>query len=495
MHLADLHVLNSPLAWLLWFAVLAVAMYFARLPAHRMLLSLGRALHRTLRLCARSILLAEQRLQARNREVLLAAGREAKERIIEREFERIDAQVRRDLAECPTLNRRLSEQATALEEDHQQSQEVPPAPPGWVKAVKAVAEIETPREDPMVGQILEAVHASLLKAQDQARAEYRTATRGRHEHLKRMMGHWRRVQQLLAGVEGKVTLLLQRTQIIDRHIAEYQDILHQTDRAERMLTSSSLVQFFVALFVLCVAVGGAVINFHLIARPMAEMVGGNSFIGTWKIADIAALVIILVEVSMGLFLMESLRITRLFPVIGALPDKWRVIMIWITLGLLTALASVEAGLAYMREILLQDELATSAVLRGQNGVPYASQFVWITTAAQMGMGFILPYALTFVAIPLESFVHALRTVLGMLLAGALRGLATTLRLAGDGCRYLGRLLVDLYDLMIFLPLWLEQQVKGHFGHPAHPVPESAPMASPGPAPGPRRTPKVKEQLS
>jgi hypothetical protein len=495
MQLADLHVLNSPLAWLLWFVVLAVAMYFARLPAHRMLLSLARALHRTLRLCARSVLLAEQRLQARNREVLLAAGREAKERIIEREFERIDAQVRRDLAECPTLNRRLSEAATALEEDHQQSQEVPPAPPGWVKAVKAVAEIETPREDPMVGQILEAVHTSLIKAQDQARAEFRTSTRARHEHLKRMMGHWRRVQQLLAGVGSKVTLLLQRTQIIDRHIAEYQDILHQTDRAERMLTSSSLVQFFVALFVLCVAVGGAVINFHLIARPMAEMVGGNSFIGSWKIADIAALVIILVEVSMGLFLMESLRITRLFPVIGALPDKWRVIMIWITLGLLTALASVEAGLAYMREILLQDELATTALLRGEHGAGFGNQFVWITTAAQMGMGFILPYALTFVAIPLESFVHALRTVLGMLLAGALRGLATALRLAGDGCRYLGRLLVELYDLMIFLPLWLEQQLKAQLGHPAQSVSEPGAMAAAAPVAAAKRTPKIKEQLS
>jgi hypothetical protein len=495
MHLADLHVLNSPGAWLLWFAVLAVAMYFARLPAHRMLLSLARALHRTFRLAARSVLLGEQRLQARNREVLLAAGREAKERIIEREFERVDAQVRRDLAECPTLNRRLSEQATALEEDHQQSQEVPPAPPGWVKAVKAVAEIDAPRDDPMVGQILEAVHVSLVKAQDQARTEFRTATRARHEHLKRMIGHWRRVQQLLAGVESKVTLLLQRTQIIDRHIAEYQDILHQTDRAERMLNSSSLVQFFVALFVLCIAVGGAVINFHLIARPMAEMVGGNSFIGSWKIADIAALVIILVEVSMGLFLMESLRITRLFPVIGALPDKWRVIMIWITLGLLTALASVEAGLAYMREILLQDELATSAILRGEGGAAYGNQFVWITTAAQMGMGFILPYALTFVAIPLESFIHALRTVLGMLLAGGLRGLAATLRVAGDGCRYLGRLLIDLYDLVIFLPLWLEHQVKAHLGAPADAARAPAAMAVAGSVPTPKRTPKVKEQLT
>ncbi len=483
MPFADLYFLNSPAAWLLWFLVLAVAMYFARLPAHRAILSLARALHRAMRLTARSMLLAEQRLQARNREVLLAAGREAKERIIEREFERIDAAVRRDLAECPTLNRRLTEEATHLEEDHEASKEVPPAPPGWVNAVKAVAEIDAPQNDPMVGQILEAVHSSLIKAQDQARADFRTATRARHEHLKRMMPYWRRAIQLLTLVEGKVTRLIERTQIIDRHIAEYEDILRQTDRAERMLTSSSLVQFFVSLFVLCIAVGGAVINFHLIARPMAEMVGGNNFIGSWRIADIAALVIIFVEVSMGLFLMESLRITRLFPVIGALPDKWRVIMVWITLGLLTSLACVEAGLAYMREILLQDELATTALLRGEGGVSYGNQFIWITTAAQMGMGFILPFALTFVAIPLESFIHALRTVLGVVVAGCLRGLAAVLRLAGDGCRYLGRLLVDLYDVMIFLPLWLEQQVKAHIARPAQP------------SQTPKGTPKVKESLS
>ena len=40
--------------------------------------------------------------------------------------------------------------------------------------------------------------------------------------------------------------------------------------------------------------------------------------------------------------------------------------------------------------------------------------MWITTAAQMGMGFTLPFALVFVAIPLETFVHSLRTVLGLL---------------------------------------------------------------------------------
>ena len=43
----------------------------------------------------------------------------------------------------------------------------------------------------------------------------------------------------------------------------------------------------------------------------------------------------------------------------------------------------------------------------------------------MGMGFILPFALVFVAIPLETFVHSLRTVLGLIGIGILRAVFET----------------------------------------------------------------------
>jgi len=187
------------------------------------------------------------------------------------------------------------------------------------------------------------------------------------------------------------------------------------------------------------------------------MVGGTNFVGSFRTADIAALVIIMVEVSMGLFLMESLRITRLFPVIGALPDKLRVRMLWITLSILIMLASIEAGLAYMREILLQDELATSALLRGNDALNLTGQDLWITTAAQMGMGFILPFALVFVAIPLETFIQSSRTVLGILMMGFLNLLAATMRILGNGCKHAGALAVQLYDLPLCLPLWFENR--------------------------------------
>jgi hypothetical protein len=451
---------GSILTWLTVILLTVLALYLTRWPAHGAIRSSCRILQAVMRMASLALLRAEERLGARNREVLLAAGREAAERMIEREFERMQGAVGRDLAECPTLQRQIQEQLQRIEEDHAASTDVPPTPPGWAHAVEAVANIPS-KGDPMVANVLDKIHQSLVEAQDKARDEYRTATRSRHQHLKAMLPHWRKLGQSLAQMDKNIGSLIYRSKVVDRQMEEYENILQGSDRAVRMLSSSSLVQFFVSALVLAIAVGGAMINFHLIARPMAEMVGGNSAIGSFKIADVAALVIIMVEISMGLFLMESLRITRLFPVISALPDIMRIRMIWITFAILLALASVEAGLAYLREILLQDELATSAVLRGEKGAVLTSGFLWITTAAQMGMGFILPFALVFVAIPLETFVHSVRTVMGIAGSGLLRGLAVACRLLAGAARHLGNVLIDIYDVVIFLPLWLERRIKAH----------------------------------
>jgi hypothetical protein len=123
------------------------------------------------------------------------------------------------------------------------------------------------------------------------------------------------------------------------------------------------------------------------------------------------------------------------------------------------LASVEAGLAYMREILMQDELATAALLRG-GAATAQSPFMWITTAAQMGMGFTLPFALVFVAIPLETFVQSLRTVLGLVGIGALRLTRLVLRLLGSAFTHAGTALVRIYDIPIFMPLFIEHLWRG-----------------------------------
>jgi hypothetical protein len=81
----------------------------------------------------------------------------------------------------------------------------------------------------------------------------------------------------------------------------------------------------------------------------------------------------------------------------------------------------------------------------------------------MVLGFILPFALAFVAIPLESFVSSSRTVLGGVLAWLLRMTAFLLRLLGNVGYYAGRFIVNVYDLAIFPTIWLEGIVLGTKG--------------------------------
>ena len=126
---------------------------------------------------------------------------------------------------------------------------------------------------------------------------------------------------------------------------KYEAINAKTDKAEQMLTVSAFTQFAIALLVMAVAAGGAFINFKLIALPMSEMVGAGDYLtSSLRTSEVAALVIILVEASMGLFLMEGLRITHLFPSIAGLNDRMRRRMMWIALVLLLTLAGVEAAL-------------------------------------------------------------------------------------------------------------------------------------------------------
>jgi hypothetical protein len=462
MSLFDIFMITPDpvISGLIWFLVLTVGLYLARTPMHQAIKSSTRVLYNAFRISAVSVLHAERRLGERNRTVLLSHGRDAAERIIEREIERMDGTVRRDLAEYPSLHRKISETLEKIEEDYRQTGEIPPSPLAWTQAVQSVAKLPS-KSDPMVVEILEDIHKSLVKAHDKALVEYRRASAERHGLLKNLVPYWRNIQRRLDEVDKHINSLLERSEIIAKHIEDYKEILAKSDRALRVLSSSALNQFFISAFVLAVAVGGAAINFSLIARPMAEMVGGQTLVAGFQMADVAALVIILVEISMGLFLMESLRITRLFPVIGALKDVVRMRMVWITFSILFILASVEAGLAFMREMLLEDELATSAILRGDAIGSVVGDFSWITTAAQMCMGFILPFALVFVAIPLESFVHAMRTVLGLTAAVLLRSLAYILRLMGNVSRHAGSVLRDVYDLLIFVPLSMERMIKSN----------------------------------
>ena len=71
------------LSVLVWIFLCIAAMYFARRPFHDAMQSLGRVIYNAMRTAAASVKIAHQRLEARNREVLLSAGMDHAERRID----------------------------------------------------------------------------------------------------------------------------------------------------------------------------------------------------------------------------------------------------------------------------------------------------------------------------------------------------------------------------------------------------------------------------
>ncbi len=449
---------NPFISMLIWIALLLAALFFARRPFHRGVGSLCRILHNAMRLTAAFVLSTEKRLVRHNREVLMAAGLEKVERLVEREFSRINAAVARDLDSFPHLQRQLTELTARLDEDYRSSADLPPSLPNWLPVIESIANIEH-SGDSMVANMLGEINRTLKEQHKSAIDNYRNSNAQRHSILNKMQPLWRQVQKALVKVDKSIENLKYRAQRIDRFMDEYEQIRRQTDKAARMLSSSSLAQFFVSGLFLAIAFGAALINFNLIALPMGTIFGVASKIGPYTTSDVASLLIILIQLTVGMFLMESLRITRLFPVIGALDDKMRYILIWVTLAVLTVLAGVESSLAFMGDQIAQNlqalrlSLAPGADLT--MSVPNK-----IPTVGQMIIGFLLPFVLAFVAIPLEAFITASRTVLGIIAAGTLRSFAFVLRLIGNIGYYVGRLIVNLYDLIIFPSIWLEGVIAG-----------------------------------
>jgi hypothetical protein len=435
-------------------------LYAARKPVHELLRAVGLLASGPLRISAHWLLAAARDMRERNKAVLLAHGREEAQQQIAREFERVALLVKRDLEGYPALQRRLLDEITRVEEDYKKCGEVPPPPPEWVEAVAAVAKVKSNGNE-LVVRVLEEINRSIKVIHDKTLAEYRRAYESRHKILDGFMPFWRSLDKTLAQADAKMTSLADRAAAIDGQMERFEQIVKKTDRAEHALTVSALTQFFIAALVLAIAAGGALINFKLIALPMSEMVGAGDYLtASLRTSEVAALVIIFVEATMGLFLMETLRITHLFPKIHALPDRMRTRMLWIAFVLLVTLAGIEAALALMRDMLIADKQALlQSLAASQAAVASDSWLARIPTIGQMLLGFILPFALAFIAIPLESFIASARTVGGAALVMLVRAVAVLLRLAGNLVRQFTRVLITLYDVVIVLPLLAERLVK------------------------------------
>jgi hypothetical protein len=455
-------------SWLFWpdnvaLSVLALGilamlfLYAARKPMHGVIHSICNLVTQSTRFISRWLFLSADNLRLRNQSVLLANSQESAATMIDREFERVTHIIRKDMQEFPALQRKLMEEVTRIEDDYRKCGEVPPPPPEWVSALESVSQIKSGGDIPR--KLLEDINKSIQKIHDKTVAEFRRSYEERHKILKGMQPSWRSVEKLIGEMDKKMVTLNTNAKQIDGHMAKFEGIRAKDSKTEHALTVSAFVQLAISALVMVIAMGGAFINYKLIALPMSEMVGASDYItNNLRTSDVAALVIILMEASMGLFLLESLRITQLFPKIASMEDRMRRRLMLASLIFLVILAGIESSLALMRDMLVADKAALMHDLSSSAPVATEGWMSNIPMAGQMIMGFVLPFALAFVAIPLESVVHSLRTVVGVLLVQAMRGLGFVLRFTGVVFRRFAKVLELAYDILIVIPLMVERWV-------------------------------------
>jgi hypothetical protein len=446
-----------------------VFLYFARTPVHRGFDEIGRLLGGALRICARWCRGMASKVVARDREMILEMGKGDLEAKIGREFHRIEGAFAKELARYPDLHRKIDDAVTKIDADFQECATAAPAAPGWSEAVTAVAKMP-PSGDGVVKKVLEEIHKSAQAGEKKALADFREATAKRHRILGAMAPAWKELQKLASEVARAVTGALESTKRIDGYMASYEKVRKGDEKEMRALGWSSTQLFVVSVLVLAVAVGGAFVNFNLIALPMSELVPSGSRIGGMPVSTVAALVIVLMEVAAGVFAMEMLGITSFFPKLELLPRSRRRMILAVALGGLFMLACIEASLAILREQIVESSNALKSALAGMAHPVADPATSRIPVIGQAVLGFILPWILAMVAVPLETMISTGGHIVLSVVAGLLHLGGMVSRLGGHVMRYALAAARHVYDIYIVIPLQIEKMTSSGRSAPSGPSP-------------------------
>ncbi len=442
---------HPALLWTLVGVLLMLLGYLARVHAHRLIERAARGGQRWLRLAGRGCAALSQRIDTRNREVMLALQFEITRRQLEREFHRVAAAVEQDMTKFQHLERAITEHITVLAEDFERSTQVPPAAPGWIGAVDAIAKLQAENNPEAVARVLSDIHTSVQDQQRETMREYRWAVNARHKILADLRPLWRRAANLVESVGRDSRDLLARAHRIDTLMAAFRELC--AHRADARI-ESFLARWVVALLLTGAAVGLAIVNAALLTEPLAQVLGAASAAPPAWVA--AAYTLALVAVA--LLLSEATQVTRLLPLIGGLPRNTRIMLTAMATVLLLALAAGES--------LLLTEVEALAGLS-------ESAANW----SLAGLGFLLPLMLALLSPALESLLATSRPVLAALTAQLLGFSAVLLRLGAGLWLELGRLLHHLFDLAIIVPTAaaeaLERRRRARQGQPESPPPPAA----------------------
>jgi hypothetical protein len=419
----------------IWVLVLLAVLYLVRGRAHIAVERASRAGHRLLRLAAHACALLAAQLQTRNREVMLALQSEITRRQLEREFYRVAVAVEQDMTKFQHLERSINEHVTLLAEDFERSTQVPPSAPGWISAVDAIAKLQAENNPEAVGRVLQDIHSSVQDQQREVMREYRWAVNARHKILADLRPLWRKVSKQVGAVGRDSRDLLARAHRIDTQMAAFRELC--ANRAE-VRVESFLARWLIALTLIAAAVVLGLLNVDLLGLALSGSFRGQSAQHV-DLVSLTPIAYTLAVAAAGLLLSECLQVSRMLPMVGGLPRRTRFLLTGVALLLVMVLASGEA--------LLLGSLA---------GIDLPGWPQPLSAWGMANVGVVVPLLLAVLAPALESLLATSRPVLASAAAALLTLTAVLLRLTGRVWLELGRLTHHVYDILLFVPLAIEE---------------------------------------
>lgn len=443
-----------------WIVASMVFLFLAREPVHKVINALSDATAGGLRKLAEWTKNAAQAMREKDRKVLLESGVAKIQGEILQEFSKIDMANTKSLAGYPKLQLRLDDNISQIERGYKECGQVTPEAPGWSEVIESIGRAQGSTSDRIIENMLSEIHKSAVDGEKKALSEFRDVAAKRHKILGSMAPVWKRVEKLGKDINSQVEKVMENGRNIEKYMARYEKISAAEPESIDMLSSKVTKLFIISLIVIFVGLVGAFINFNLIALPMSELVPAGVRVAGMAVSEVSALVIVALELVLGIFMFEAIGVTHTFPQISNMTRGKRKIILFGCLFGLLFLSTVEASLAILRENLAAAKSALDISLAGESATVTDNINSQITLIGQALLGFVLPWILAVIAIPLEMFIeasqHAFAKIYTIIIT-LLCHLANAIAYLIEG---FFKILAHLFDIYIIIPVQIANLFTG-----------------------------------
>lgn len=257
---------------------------------------------------------------------------------------------------------------------------------------------------------------------------------------------------------------------VNKAFSEFETIVRSEDRTKIAARASIVIPWLIALLITGIALSGVFLNFFLIERPMAEIVGEGARIAGIGLPAFAAMIVIFLEFVAGIVLMDAAGFTRLIPAFHSMPDRGRKIMFFVAFGFLAAFSVLEMTLSIVREQIIERQQETrDLAIQALTAPPVAApqpaaggattateqpdlaqndprkDGLALATIAQLILAALIPWLLAAAALPLETIVRNSVFILSIASSYSLLILAFICRTIGAPFQSIARLFPSSAD--------------------------------------------------